>query len=74
MHNISRMNMMIIDESFVSFDVERRNKIENIINMILSKYERVIVISHMEEIRGIVEDRIEIDRRDNGKDIASYIK
>jgi DNA repair exonuclease SbcCD ATPase subunit len=70
MHNISRMNMMIIDESFVSFDVERRNKIENIINMILSKYERVIVISHMEEIRGIVEDRIEIERKEN----ASYIK
>jgi DNA repair exonuclease SbcCD ATPase subunit len=68
--NISRMNMMFIDESFVSFDVERRNMIESIIKMILSRYEKVIVISHMEEIRGIVEDRIEIERNES----VSYIK
>jgi DNA repair exonuclease SbcCD ATPase subunit len=72
--NISRMNMMIIDESFVSFDVERRNMIESIIKMILSRYEKVIVISHMEEIRGMVEDRIEIERRSKDKEIVSYIR
>ena len=68
------MNMMIIDESFVSFDVERRNMIESIIKMILSRYEKVIVISHMEEIRGMVEDRIEIERRSKDKEIVSYIR
>jgi DNA repair exonuclease SbcCD ATPase subunit len=57
---ISRSDMMIIDESFISFDKDNRNKIEDIIEMILTKYRRVLVISHMEELQDIIRERIEI--------------
>jgi exonuclease SbcC len=57
---ISRSDMMIIDESFISFDKDNRNKIEDIIEMILTKYRRVLVISHMEELQEIIRERINI--------------
>jgi DNA repair exonuclease SbcCD ATPase subunit len=66
---ISRSDMMIIDESFISFDKENRNKIEDILEMILTKYKRVLVISHMEELQDIIKERINI-RSERG---ISYI-
>ena len=66
---ISRSDMMIIDESFISFDKDNRNKIEDIIEMILTKYRRVLVISHMEELQEIIRERINI-RSERG---ISYI-
>jgi DNA repair exonuclease SbcCD ATPase subunit len=66
---ISRSDMMIIDESFISFDKDNRNKIEDIIEMILTKYKRVLVISHMEELQEIIRERINI-RSERG---ISYI-
>jgi DNA repair exonuclease SbcCD ATPase subunit len=60
MDDLTRSNIMIIDESFVSFDKERRDLIRDIIRMILTKYERVLIISHMEELQNIIPSRIEI--------------
>jgi DNA repair exonuclease SbcCD ATPase subunit len=60
MDDRTKSNIMIIDESFVSFDKDKRETIKDIIGMILTKYEKVLVISHMEEMQNIIPDRIEI--------------
>ena len=54
--------MMIIDESFVSFDKERKELIPLIIKEIIKRYDKLLIISHMEELKDIVQEKIEIKK------------
>lgn len=70
-NSICKSTIMFIDESFVSFDSVRRGMIRHIIMEILKRYKKVLIISHMEELKGIVNDSIEIKKFNNISAVVS---
>lgn len=66
----AKPNFLIIDEGWSCMDSENLNNIGNIMAYIKSQYEHVIIISHIEELRGQADYVINIEKN-NG---YSYIK
>jgi len=62
---LCKSNMMMIDESFISFDFDHRAKIPLIINEICKRYDKVFIISHMDELNNLIFDRINIFKKYN---------
>jgi len=60
-----KTNFFIIDEGFAYCDEEATEKIERLFEYMKKKYERVIVVSHNEQIKSYTDVTIEI-KRNNG--------
>ena len=74
---LCRSSIMFIDESFVSYDTKRKMMIENVLVEILTRYEKVFLISHMNELKDRVKDTISIVKNDNistiiGSDLIEF--
>ncbi|MFA5733017.1 MAG: SbcC/MukB-like Walker B domain-containing protein, partial [Acidithiobacillus sp.] len=65
----SKLKTLIIDERISGLDNENINQFIEVINKISSKFERIIVISHITEILSAFDDSIIIEKNENG----SYI-
>jgi hypothetical protein len=59
---ICKSSMMMIDESFNSFDIDRRLLLPLIIEEILKRYDKILIISHMEELKNLVKKTIKIKK------------
>ena len=55
---------LFIDEGFTSFDNVNINKIQEIFDILLQKYNNIMIVSHMDLVRDMVESRIDIERND----------
>lgn len=62
--NMMKNNLLIVDEIFSQFDSENLNGIGVILNYIRSRYENIIIITHNEDIKGLV-DRVVLINNDN---------
>ena len=62
---ICKSSMMLIDESFVSFDSDKKLLIPSIIQEILKRYDKVLIISHMEELKNMVKKTIKIKKQND---------
>lgn len=62
---LCKSNLMLIDESFLSFDSDHRTMIPEILKEILKRYDQVLVISHMDELNNIIKNRINIKKVNN---------
>jgi DNA repair exonuclease SbcCD ATPase subunit len=62
---LCKSNLMLIDESFLSFDTDHRTMIPEILKEILKRYAQVLVISHMDELNNMIKDRINIKKTNN---------
>lgn len=68
--NIQKPNFFIIDEGFGTLDKESFSKMEDIFDIIKSGFDFVIVISHIEKMRDLVDKFIDMKIENN----YSYIK
>jgi DNA repair exonuclease SbcCD ATPase subunit len=59
---LCKSSMMVIDESFNSFDHDRRLLLPLIIEEILKRYDKILIISHMEELKNLVKKTIKIKK------------
>jgi len=59
---VCKTSMMLIDESFVSFDSDKKLLLPLIIQEILKRYDKVLIISHMEELKNMVKKTIKIKK------------
>jgi len=56
----------VIDEGFGSQDVEGRQRLIEAINSVRADFAKILVITHMEELRMLFSARIEVTKTERG--------
>lgn len=64
-----RLQMLVIDEGFGSQDSEGRQRLIEIINMVRDDFARILVITHLEELKDAFPARIEVEKTPRGSTI-----
>jgi exonuclease SbcC len=62
----ARLQTLIIDEGFGSQDAEGRQRLIEAINMVRGDFAKILVITHMEELKDAFSARIEVMKTDRG--------
>jgi DNA repair protein SbcC/Rad50 len=62
----ARLQMLVIDEGFGSQDVEGRQRLVEAINQVQHDFARVLVITHLEELKDAFPARIEVEKTASG--------
>ncbi len=66
----ARLQTLVIDEGFGSQDVSGRQRLIEAINTIKPDFEKILVITHMDEIRDSFPTRIEVEKTPRGSRIT----
>ena len=62
----ARLQTLIIDEGFGSQDAEGRQRLIEAINMVRGDFAKILVITHMEELKDAFSARVEVMKTDRG--------
>lgn len=62
----ARLQTLVIDEGFGSQDTEGRQRLIEAINLVRCDFSKVLVITHMEELKDAFPARIEVQKTDRG--------
>ena len=65
----ARLQTLFIDEGFGSQDAEGRQRLLEAINMVRPEFARILVITHMEELKDAFPARIEVEKTLRGSNI-----
>jgi exonuclease SbcC len=65
----ARLQMLVIDEGFGSQDVEGRQRLIEAINQVQHDFARVLVITHLEELKDVFPARIEVEKTATGSQL-----
>jgi DNA repair exonuclease SbcCD ATPase subunit len=60
--NGTNLQTLFIDEGFTAFDGVNANKIQDIFDILLEKYNNIVIMSHMDVVKEIANTRIDIVR------------
>lgn len=66
----ARLQTLVIDEGFGSQDVEGRQRLIEAINMIQNEFEKILVITHLDELKDAFPSRIEVEKTERGSQIV----
>ena len=66
----TQLHTLIIDEGFGVLDAIGRERLVEAINAVQTDFERILVVTHIEELKDAFPARIEITRSDEGSQIA----
>jgi exonuclease SbcC len=69
----ARLQMLVIDEGFGSQDVEGRQRLIEAINQVQHDFARVLVITHLEELKDVFPARIEVEKTVNGSQLKVVV-
>jgi len=64
--NLSRGNFLMIDEGFSTLDAEHLADVSNVLKAMSYYFDKIFIISHLEFINDIVDERIIITRDESG--------
>jgi len=64
-NNRSSCSQLFIDEGWTSADANNRTLIPKVLNYLLSKFNSVIIVSHIDEIKDIVDMSVKINKRND---------
>jgi len=62
----ARLQTLVIDEGFGSQDAEGRQRLIEAINFVRDKFAKILVITHLEELKDAFSARIEVTKTPNG--------
>ncbi len=65
----ARLQTLVIDEGFGSQDAEGRQRLLQAINVVTRDFAKILVITHLEELKDAFPTRIEVEKRDGGSTI-----
>jgi len=71
--NMPRPNFLAIDEGFGVLDQSNLNSLSLLFDYLKTQYKFCVIISHLEVMRDMVNDHIEIESDENGKSHVSYL-
>ena len=70
----ARLQMLVIDEGFGSQDAEGRQKLIEAINMIRPDFKKILVITHLEELKDAFPARIEVSKTRKGSQVEVIVQ
>jgi len=62
----ARLQTLVIDEGFGSQDVQGRQRLIEAINMVKGDFAKILVITHLDELKDAFPTRIEVEKTDRG--------
>ncbi len=62
----ARLQTLVIDEGFGSQDAEGRQRLVEAINLVRDDFEKILVITHLEELKDSFPTRIEVEKTSKG--------
>ncbi|MDX1662627.1 MAG: SMC family ATPase [Candidatus Promineifilaceae bacterium] len=68
----ARLQMLVIDEGFGSQDPAGRQRLVEAINTVKEDFARILVITHINELKDAFPTRIEVEKRPSGSQLAIY--
>lgn len=69
----ARLQTLVIDEGFGSQDADGRQKLIEAINMVKSDYKKILVITHLEELKDAFPARIEVEKTNFGSQVKVVV-
>jgi exonuclease SbcC len=69
----AKLQTLVIDEGFGTQDAPSRDKLVECINAIQDDFEKVVVITHIEELKDAFQERIEVTKDDAGSHISRQV-
>jgi exonuclease SbcC len=66
----ARLQMLVIDEGFGSQDAEGRQRLIEAINLVRHDFAKVLVITHLEELKDAFPTRIEVEKTQQGSKVT----
>ncbi|MDX9864743.1 MAG: SMC family ATPase [Anaerolineaceae bacterium] len=65
-----RLQMLVIDEGFGSQDAEGRQRLIEVINLVRDDFARILVITHLEQLKDAFPARIEVEKTLRGSQVT----
>jgi DNA repair exonuclease SbcCD ATPase subunit len=68
--NLPKSNFMIIDEGFGVLDAEHMHSMQTLFNLLKTHFDFILIVSHLETARDMVDNLIEIKKEDGYSQIS----
>lgn len=65
----ARLQTLVIDEGFGSQDAQGRQRLIEAINLVKDDFARILVITHLEELKDAFPNRIEVEKSERGSSV-----
>jgi len=65
----ARLQTLVIDEGFGSQDAEGRQRLVEAINLVAPDFEKILIITHLEELKDAFPSRIEVSKTASGSSV-----
>ncbi len=69
----ARLQMLVVDEGFGSQDADGRQRLIEAITAIQQDFEKILVITHLEELKDVFPSRIEVEKTENGSKVMVIV-
>ena len=69
----AKLQTLVIDEGFGSQDSSGRQRLIEAINIVKPDFEKILVITHMDELKDAFPTRIEVEKTAYGSTLATYL-
>jgi exonuclease SbcC len=66
----ARLQTLVIDEGFGSQDAQGRQRLVEAINLVRDDFEKILVITHLEELKDAFPNRIEVEKTPQGSQLT----
>lgn len=66
----ARLQMLVIDEGFGSQDLQGRQRLIETINLVKNDFAKILVITHLDELKDAFPTRIEVEKAERGSTLA----
>ncbi len=65
----ARLQTLVIDEGFGSQDAQGRQRLVEAINLVRDDFEKILVITHLEELKDVFPTRLEVEKTTQGSQV-----
>ena len=65
----ARLQTLVVDEGFGSQDAEGRQRLIEAINLVRQDFSKILVITHLEELKEAFPNRIEVEKTERGSTV-----
>jgi exonuclease SbcC len=69
----ARLQTLVIDEGFGSQDADGRQRLIEAINLVREDFAKILVITHLEELKDAFPARIEVEKNSNGSSVRVLV-
>jgi exonuclease SbcC len=66
----ARLQTLVIDEGFGSQDAQGRQRLVEAINLVRQDFAKILVITHIDELKDAFPTRIEVEKTDRGSTLS----